>query len=149
MDARRRRQPRDDGIHRCARSGHGGAPVVRREPRAQRSPRSAPARRADRGGPTRRDGERLPTYVIEGPRNSGVIGINGAATRLISPGDLVILIAYALVKESGAHEFKPSVVFVDAENKVVSQGHGAAEVPDGHGLVSGAVLRGAGDRSGD
>ncbi|RZU76670.1 L-aspartate 1-decarboxylase [Micromonospora kangleipakensis] len=94
------------------------------------------------------NGARLSTYVIEGPRNSGVIGINGAAARLISPGDLVILIAYALVEESGARDFKPSVVFVDAENKVVSQGHDAVGVPDGHGLVSGAVLRGAGDRSG-
>lgn len=78
------------------------------------------------------------------PGTPGVIGINGAAARLISPGDLVILIAYALVEESGARDFKPSVVFLDAENKVLARGQDAAEVPDGHGLVSGAVLRGAG-----
>lgn len=93
------------------------------------------------------NGARLSTYVIEGPRNSGVIGINGAAARLINPGDLVILIAYALVEESDARDFKPSVVFVDAGNKVVTQGHDAAEVPAGHGLVSGAVVQGGRNRS--
>lgn len=87
------------------------------------------------------NGARLTTYVIEGPRNSGVIGINGAAARLINPGDLVILIAYAMVEDSQARDFKPRVVFVDADNKLISQGHDAAEVPDGHGLTSGATLR--------
>lgn len=89
------------------------------------------------------NGARLTTYVIEGARNSGIIGINGAAARLITPGDLVILIAYALVEESEARGFRPDVVFVDAENRLVSQGHDATEVPDGHGLLSGAVPQGA------
>ncbi|MEH0934711.1 aspartate 1-decarboxylase [Micromonospora psammae] len=89
------------------------------------------------------NGARLSTYVIEGPRKSGIIGINGAAARLINPGDLVILIAYALVEESAVRDFQPRVVFVDDGNRLVSRGHDAAEVPDGHGLLSGAVPRGA------
>jgi aspartate 1-decarboxylase len=48
------------------------------------------------------NGARLSTYVIEGPRDSGVIGINGAAARLISPGDLVIIISYAQVSDEEA-----------------------------------------------
>ncbi|GAA2975292.1 aspartate 1-decarboxylase [Streptomyces enissocaesilis] len=83
------------------------------------------------------NGARLTTYVIEGPRDSGVIGINGAAARLISPGDLVILIAYGMVTEDEARSLKPRVVFVDGHNKVVSQGSDPAEVPDGFGLRPG------------
>jgi aspartate 1-decarboxylase len=49
-------------------------------------------------------GNRLSTYVIEGERGSGVVGINGAAARLISPGDLVIIIAYKSVAEHDAHD---------------------------------------------
>ncbi|MFF4606040.1 aspartate 1-decarboxylase [Streptomyces sp. NPDC001339] len=86
------------------------------------------------------NGARLSTYVIEGPRGSGVIGINGAAARLISPGDLVIIIAYAMVDDAEARELKPRVVFVDGQNKVVSQGSDPAEVPAGSGLLRGDVL---------
>ncbi|TLQ42964.1 aspartate 1-decarboxylase [Streptomyces marianii] len=84
------------------------------------------------------NGARLTTYVIEGPRDSGVIGINGAAARLISPGDLVILIAYGMVAEDEARTLRPRVVFVDEHNRVVSQGHEPADVPDGFGLRSGS-----------
>ncbi|RSS82233.1 aspartate 1-decarboxylase [Streptomyces sp. WAC06614] len=83
------------------------------------------------------NGARLTTYVIEGPRGHGVIGINGAAARLISPGDLVILIAYATVTDDEARALKPRVVFVDEHNQVVSLGDDPAEVPDGFGLRSG------------
>src|SRR5215813_9682775 len=48
------------------------------------------------------NGARLETYVIEGPRGSGVIGINGAAARLVHEGDLVILISYAAVTDAEA-----------------------------------------------
>src|ERR671929_1958720 len=48
------------------------------------------------------NGARLETYVIEGPRGSGVIGINGAAARLVQPGDTVILLAYGLVDDAEA-----------------------------------------------
>src|SRR5690606_41853356 len=69
------------------------------------------------------------TYTIAGPRGSGVIGINGAAAHLVHPDDIVILIAYAQVDDAEARELQPSVVFVDADNKIVTLGHDAAEVP--------------------
>ncbi|GAA3486538.1 aspartate 1-decarboxylase [Streptomyces cremeus] len=91
------------------------------------------------------NGARLSTYVIEGPRDSGIIGINGAAARLISPGDLVILIAYAMVEDCEAADFKPHIVFVDADNLPMSCGQDPAAVPAGYGLVPGdrSVVAGA------
>src|SRR5215475_8926620 len=59
------------------------------------------------------NGARLETYVIEGERGSGVIGINGAAAHLITEGDLVIIISYASMPDADAKAFIPSVVFVD------------------------------------
>ncbi|MEX3107507.1 MULTISPECIES: aspartate 1-decarboxylase [unclassified Streptomyces] len=88
------------------------------------------------------NGARLSTYVIEGPRNSGVIGINGAAARLISPGDLVIIIAYAMVTDEDAAKLEPRVVFVDGENKVAGLGCDPAGVPAGSELRRGDVVDG-------
>ncbi|EST37356.1 aspartate decarboxylase [Streptomycetaceae bacterium MP113-05] len=85
------------------------------------------------------NGARLSTYVIEGPRDSGVIGINGAAARLISPGDLVIIIAYAQVSDSEARTLEPAVVFVDGTNKVALTGHDPAAAPEGSGLQRGDI----------
>ncbi|MFE7675269.1 aspartate 1-decarboxylase [Streptomyces albidoflavus] len=68
------------------------------------------------------NGARLETYVIEGERGSGVIGVNGAAAHLVHPGDLVILISYAQVDDTEARSLVPSVVHVDAENRVVTLG---------------------------
>ncbi|MCF3106605.1 aspartate 1-decarboxylase [Streptomyces roseoverticillatus] len=68
------------------------------------------------------NGSRLETYVIEGERGSGVVCINGAAARLVAPGDIVIIIAYASVTDEEARALKPRVVFVDGENKAVSVG---------------------------
>ncbi|MEV5376205.1 aspartate 1-decarboxylase [Streptosporangium nondiastaticum] len=68
------------------------------------------------------NGSRLETYVIEGERGSGVVCINGAAARLVAPGDIVIIIAYASVTDDEARALKPRVVFVDGENKAVSVG---------------------------
>lgn len=64
-------------------------------------------------------GSRLETYVIAGPRGSGVIGINGAAARLVQPGDLVIILSYCTVLDAEARELVPHVVFVDAANRPV------------------------------
>lgn len=64
------------------------------------------------------NGARLETYVIEGPRGSGIIGINGAAARLVHTGDLVILISYVSVTDAEARTLVPRVVFVDAENRI-------------------------------
>lgn len=76
------------------------------------------------------NGARLETYTIEGERGSGVIGINGAAARLVHPGDLVILISYAQLEDAEARAFTPSVVHVDADNRIVALGSDAsAPVP--------------------
>jgi aspartate 1-decarboxylase len=64
------------------------------------------------------NGSRLETYVLEGPRGSGVIGINGAAARLVHTGDLVIIISYMSISDAEARSVKPRVVFVDAENRI-------------------------------
>lgn len=64
------------------------------------------------------NGARLETYVIEGPRGSGIIGINGAAARLVQTGDLVILISYVSVTDVEARALTPRVVFVDADNRI-------------------------------
>ncbi|MFD7528864.1 aspartate 1-decarboxylase [Streptomyces sp. NPDC059849] len=68
------------------------------------------------------NGARLETYVIEGERSSGVIGINGAAAHLVHPGDLVILISYAQVDDADARGLKPRVVHVDADNRIIEVG---------------------------
>ncbi|HEU4513573.1 MAG TPA: aspartate 1-decarboxylase [Nocardioidaceae bacterium] len=83
------------------------------------------------------NGARLETYTIAGERGSGVIGINGAAARLVQPGDLVILIAYGQMQTAEAREHKPSVVFVDAGNRVVGTGDDPAEALPGTGLLRG------------
>ncbi|RYU14499.1 aspartate 1-decarboxylase [Nocardioides iriomotensis] len=86
------------------------------------------------------NGARLETYTIAGERGSGVIGINGAAARLVQPGDLVILIGYGQMETSEARAFKPHVVFVDAANKVVATGADPAEAVPGSGLVRGDLV---------
>ena len=73
------------------------------------------------------NGARLETYTIAGERGSGVIGINGAAARLVHAGDIVILIAYGQMETEEARTFEPHVVFVDADNRVVGAGGDAAE----------------------
>jgi aspartate 1-decarboxylase len=86
------------------------------------------------------NGARLETYTIAGPRGSGVIGINGAAAHLVHPDDIVILIAYAQVDDAEARELQPSVVFVDADNRIVTLGHDAADVPADSGLLRGDLV---------
>jgi len=63
------------------------------------------------------NGARLTTYAIEGPRGSGIIGINGAAAHLIKPGDLVIICAYAQMSEVEAQSHKPAIILLNAQNK--------------------------------
>ena len=86
------------------------------------------------------NGARLVTYTIAGERGSGVIGINGAAARLVHEGDLVILIAYDQMGDAEAREFEPSVVFVDAGNKIIGTGSDPAEALPGTGLTRGDVV---------
>src|SRR5438270_12377988 len=59
------------------------------------------------------NGARIETYAIRGPAGSGVIGINGAAAHLVHPGDLVIIMSYAMLEEAEARVFEPAVVHVD------------------------------------
>jgi aspartate 1-decarboxylase len=73
------------------------------------------------------NGSRLETYVIPGQRGTGVIGINGAAARLVAPGDLVILISYTMLEDAEARSYLPKVVFVDAANRIVGLGGDPAE----------------------
>ena len=86
------------------------------------------------------NGARLETYTIAGERGSGVIGINGAAARLVHPGDLVILIAYGQMEDAEARELEPHVVFVDSENHIIGTGTDPAEVLPGSGLTRGDVI---------
>ena len=86
------------------------------------------------------NGARLETYTIAGERGSGVIGINGAAARLVHPGDVVILIGYGQMDTAEARSFVPRVVFVDATNAITGLGHDAAEAPADGGLVRGDQL---------
>jgi len=65
------------------------------------------------------NGERLETYVIPGPRNSGEITLNGAAARKVAPGDILILITYALMDAEEAKTFKPALVFPDEETNLL------------------------------
>ncbi|MFJ3763018.1 aspartate 1-decarboxylase [Streptomyces sp. NPDC090080] len=73
------------------------------------------------------NGARLETYVIEGERGSGVIGINGAAAHLVHPGDLVILLSYAQMTGVEAQTFQPRVVHVDGQNRVRALGTDPSE----------------------
>lgn len=67
------------------------------------------------------NGARLETYVIEGPRGSGVVCMNGAAAHLISKGDLVIIIAYVDLERSELGDHRPTIVHVDARNRIVDE----------------------------
>ncbi len=64
------------------------------------------------------NGKRFTTYVIEAPEHSGMIQINGAAAHLVSPGDLVIICAYAHMSQEEAAIHRPTVVLVDEKNHV-------------------------------
>jgi aspartate 1-decarboxylase len=86
------------------------------------------------------NGNRLSTYLIEGPRGSGVVGINGAAAHLIHPGDLVILIAYGMFDTAEAKVFEPSVVFVDEHNAITRIGSDPAEALPDTGTLRGDQL---------
>ena len=66
------------------------------------------------------NGERFETYIIKGKRGSGVVCLNGAAARKVQPGDIIIIMSYALMDFEEAKTFKPSVVFPDtATNKLI------------------------------
>jgi aspartate 1-decarboxylase len=86
------------------------------------------------------NGARIETYVIPGPRGSGVIGINGAAAHLVHPGDLVIIMSYAVLDDAEARALKPRVVHVDEQNRVVKIGNDPAEPVPGSDQVRGDLV---------
>ncbi|TLS53125.1 aspartate 1-decarboxylase [Paenibacillus antri] len=65
------------------------------------------------------NGARLETYVIPGRRGEGTICLNGAAARLVQPGDVVIIISYAMMTEEQARSYKPKVAILDSNNNIV------------------------------
>jgi aspartate 1-decarboxylase len=64
------------------------------------------------------NGARIETYVIKGERQSGTIGLNGAAARAVQVGDVLIIMAYAFMTPEEAAAFKATSVFVDEHNKI-------------------------------
>jgi len=86
------------------------------------------------------NGARIETYVIPGERGSGVIGINGAAAHLVHPGDLVIIMSYALVTDAEARALEPKVVHVDDKNQIVKLGNDPAEPVPGSSQVRGDLI---------
>jgi len=72
------------------------------------------------------NGARFETYVIKGARGSGTICLNGAAARLVQPGDTVIIISYAMLDRAEAQVFKPTIVMVDEKNRIVEIRNGEA-----------------------
>jgi len=86
------------------------------------------------------NGARIETYVIPGERGSGVIGINGAAAHLVHPGDLVIIMSYAMVTDEEARALEPRVVHVDEKNRIVKLGNDAAEPVPGSNQKRGDLI---------
>jgi aspartate 1-decarboxylase len=64
------------------------------------------------------NGNRFETYTVEGPPDTGVICVNGAAAHLVRPGDLIIIAAYTWLDEDAARRHEPKVVFVDDDNRI-------------------------------
>src|SRR3954471_16432876 len=64
------------------------------------------------------NGNRFVTYAIEAPAQSGTICVNGAAARLVQPGDRLIVVAYAQLSLDEARGFKPRVILVDDKNRI-------------------------------
>ncbi|MCR9181924.1 MAG: aspartate 1-decarboxylase [Flavobacteriaceae bacterium] len=65
------------------------------------------------------NGERIETYAIPGPRNSGELTLNGAAARKVAVGDVLILITYAMMEIEKARTFKPALIFPDEETNLL------------------------------
>ncbi len=70
------------------------------------------------------NGERFTTYAITAPRGSCTIGVNGAAAHKASPGDLLIVCTYAELEHAEAERFQPTLVYVDADNRITHSSHG-------------------------
>lgn len=65
-------------------------------------------------------GARFETYAIVGEAGSGKVAVNGAASRLVHPGDLLIIAVYGLIEEARAAEHKPKIVLLDEQNRIAA-----------------------------
>jgi aspartate 1-decarboxylase len=84
------------------------------------------------------NGARLVTYAIDGPANSGIIGMNGAAARLVTPGDLIIIMSFRQVDEAEIRTHTARVVHVNDRNRIVGLGNDlSAPVPGAPGQLPG------------
>ncbi len=72
-------------------------------------------------------GARLETYVIEGAEGSGVIGLNGAAAKLVKKGEVVHIMSYSWITDADIKKFMPLVVHLDPENKVLKVTRGVSK----------------------
>lgn len=77
------------------------------------------------------NGERLTTYTIAGEPGSGVVQLNGAAAHLVAAGDVVIIMCYGLMPDNLAHSYRPRVVLVDEDNRIIDRGADPGAVPVG------------------
>ncbi|WP_297529347.1 aspartate 1-decarboxylase [Thiohalobacter sp.] len=68
------------------------------------------------------NGERFSTYAIRAQAHSGIISVNGAAAHRAAPGDRVIICAYAMLDEQEAANFRPTLVYLDADNRITRIG---------------------------
>jgi len=69
------------------------------------------------------NGARFGTYAIEGEANSGIIGINGAAARLVAKGDIILILSYCQVPDDEAISMTPSIVRVDSQNRIIDSSY--------------------------
>jgi aspartate 1-decarboxylase len=69
------------------------------------------------------NGERFTTYAIRAQEDSGVISINGAAAHKANPGDRVIICTYAVLSQQEAAVFKPTLIYLDADNRIKDMRH--------------------------
>lgn len=67
-------------------------------------------------------GSRFVTYAIRAEAGTGIISVNGAAARLASPGDILIICAFVQVKESDLKDYHPRLIYVDRENRITRTG---------------------------
>lgn len=73
------------------------------------------------------NGSRMVTYAIEGERGSGQVVINGAAARLVSEGDIAIIISYCDLREDELRSHAPRMIYVDRDNNIVRTARGRIE----------------------
>lgn len=85
------------------------------------------------------NGERITTYAIAGPEDSGIVCVNGAAAHQFNPQDIAIVIAYALMPDDLARKYEPKVVFVDQDNRILAGSNDPGIPPSGSGLKTKAI----------